>query len=122
MNLKYNLSICILAYKGFEFSNIEHSSVKRAATIFLAHEFRFIIKEANEIFAHYRVDAGRPPIEAILFNQEDLMRLRSLDHVAYNENLRKKVPTDVLVDRISELNDDFGIRNNGLGFLLNKGS
>ena len=60
-----------------EFSNIEHSSVKRAATIFLAHEFRFIIKEANEIFAHYRVDVGRPPIEAILFYQEDIMRLRS---------------------------------------------
>ena len=52
-----------------DFSNIEHSSVKRAATIFLAHEFRFIIKEAKEILAHYRVDAGRPPIEAILFNQ-----------------------------------------------------
>ena len=50
-----------------EFSNIEHSSVKRMATIFLAHEFRFLIKEANEIFVHYRVDAGRPPIEAILF-------------------------------------------------------
>ena len=58
--------------------------------MFLAHEFIFIIKEANEIFAHYRVDAGRPPIEAILFNQEDIMRLQSLDHVAYNENLRKK--------------------------------
>ena len=55
------------------------------------------------------MDAGHPPIEAILFNQEDLMHLRSLDHVAYNENLRKKVPTDVLVDRISELNDDFAI-------------
>src|SRR3954471_4821139 len=67
-----------------EFSNIEHSSVKRAATIFLAHKFRFIIKEANEIFARYRVDAGRPPIEAILFNQEDMMRLQSLDHIAYN--------------------------------------
>ena len=50
-----------------EFSNIGYSSVKRAATIFLAHEFRFIIKDANEIFANYRVDAGRPPIEAILF-------------------------------------------------------
>ena len=58
-----------------EFSNIEHSSVKRAATIFLSHEFRFIIKEANEIVAHYRADAGRPPIEAILFNQEDIMCL-----------------------------------------------
>ena len=72
-----------------EFSNIEHSSVKRAATIFLAHEFRYIMKEAREIFAHYGVDAGRPPIEAILLNQEDTMRLRSPDHVAFNENLRK---------------------------------
>src|SRR3954471_2926021 len=59
-----------------EFSNIEHSFVKRASTIFLAHEFRFIIKESKEICAHYRVDAGRPSIEAILFNQQDLMRLQ----------------------------------------------
>ena len=36
----------------------------------------------------------------------------------YNENLRKKVPTDVLVDRISELNDNFAIQNNELGFPL----
>ena len=103
-----------------EFSNIEHSSVKRAATIFLAHEFRLIIKEAKEIFAHYRVDSSHPPIEDILFNQEDMMRLQSLDHIAYNENLRKKVPADVLVDRISELNDDFAIQNNGLGFPLER--
>ena len=101
-----------------EFSNIEHYSLKRAATIFLAHEFRFIIKEANEIFAHYRVDAGRPPIEAIVFYQEDIMHLRSLDHVAFNENLRKKVPTDALFNRIYELNDNFSIQNNGLGFSL----
>ena len=101
-----------------EFSNIGHSSVKRAATIFLEHEFRFIMKEANEIFAHYRLDVGCPPIEEILFNREDIMRLRSLDHVAYNENVRKRVPTDVLVDRISELNDNFAIQNNGLGFSL----
>ena len=101
-----------------EFSNIEHSSVKRTATIFLAHEFRFIMKEASEIFAHYKVDGGRPPIEGILFNQEDIMRLRSLDHDAYNENLRKRVPTDVLVDKISELNDNFAIQNNGLVFSL----
>ena len=64
------------------------------------------------------MDAGRPPIEAILFNQEDLMRLRSLDHVAYNENLRKGTPTDILVDKISKLNDNFAIQNNGLGFPL----
>ena len=95
-----------------EFSNIEHSSVKCATTIFLAHEFRFIIKEAKEIFAHYKVDDGRPPIEAILFNQEDIMCLQSLYYVAFNENLRKKVITNVLVDRISELNNDFAIRNN----------
>ena len=31
---------------------------------------------------------------------------------------RKKVPTDVLVDRISELNDNFAVQNNGLGFSL----
>ena len=86
-----------------EFSNIEHSSVKRAATIFLAHEFKFIMKEATEIFAHYKVDGGRPPIEGILFNREDIMRFQSLDYVAFNENLRKRVPTNVLVDRISEL-------------------
>ena len=44
------------------------------------------------------------------------MRLRSLDHVSYNENLRKRVPTDVLVNKISELNDDFAIQNNELGY------
>ena len=58
------------------------------------------------------------PWKQSFFYQEDIMRLRSLDHVAFNENLRKKVPTDVLVDRISELNDDFAIQNNGLGFSL----
>ena len=46
------------------------------------------------------------------------MRLQSLDHVGFNENLRKKVPTDALVNRISELNDNFAIQNNGLGFSL----
>ena len=76
------------------------------------------MKEASEIFTHYKVDGGRPPIEGILFNQEDIMRLRSLDHVAYNENLRKRVPTDVLVDKIFDVNDNFAIQNNGLGFSL----
>ena len=101
-----------------EFSNIEHSSVKRAVTIFLAHEFRFIIREAKEIFVHYRVDVGRPQIEAILFNQEEIRRFQSLDYVAFNENLRKKVPTNVLIDRISELNNEFALRNNELGYSL----
>ena len=101
-----------------EFSNIEHSSVKRVVTIFFAHEFRFIIKEAKEIFAHYRVDACHSPIEATLFDQEEIMHFQSLDYVAFNENLRKRVPTNVLVDTISELNDDLAIQNNELGYSL----
>ena len=76
------------------------------------------MKEASEIFAHYKGDGGRPPIEGILFYQEDIMCLRSLDHVSYNKNLRKSVPTDVLVNKISELNDDFAIQTVGLGFSL----
>ena len=84
----------------------------------MAHEFRFIIREAKESFAHYRVDAGRPPIEAILYDQEEFRRFQSSDYVAFNENLRKKVPTNVLVDRISVLNNDFALQNNELGYSL----
>ena len=64
------------------------------------------------------MDAFHPPIEAILFDQEEIMHFQSLDYVAFNENLREKVPANILVDRISELNDDFAIQNNGLGFPL----
>ena len=32
--------------------------------------------------------------------------------------LEKRVPTDALVNRISELNDNFATQNNGLGFSL----
>ena len=47
------------------------------------------------------------------------MRLQlSPDYAAYNENFRKKVPPDVLVDKISEHNDRFAIQNNGFGFVL----
>ena len=46
------------------------------------------------------------------------MHLRSLDHVAYNEKLRKRVPTGDLVDKISEFNDNVAIQNNGLGLSL----
>ena len=59
-----------------------------------------------------------PPIEEILFNQQEIMRLQSPDYVAYNENLRKRVPIEVLIDKISELNDNFAIQNNGLEFIL----
>ena len=64
------------------------------------------------------MDAGRPPIEAILFDQEEIRHFQSSDYVAFNENLRNKVPSNVLVDRISELNNDFAIRNNELGYSL----
>ena len=64
------------------------------------------------------MDASRPPIEAILFDQEEIRRFQSLDYVAFNENLRKKVPTNVLVNRISKLNNDFALHNNELGYSL----
>ena len=64
------------------------------------------------------MDACRPPIEATLFDQEEIMHFQSLDYVAFNENLRRRVPINVLVDRISELNDDLAIRNNKLGYSL----
>src|SRR4051812_42607067 len=70
------------------------------------------------MFAHYRVDSGHPPIETILFDQEEIMRFQSLDYVAFNEYLRKKVPINILIDRISELNDDLAIQNNELGCSL----
>ena len=57
------------------------------------------------------MDVGRPPIEAILFDQEEIRRFQSSDYVAFNENLRKKVPINVLVDFINELNNDAGGRD-----------
>ena len=78
------------------------------------------MKEAREIFAHYEINGGCPPIEEILFNQEEIMRLQSPDYVAYNKILRKRVPTEVLVDKISKLNDNFSIKNNGLALVLEK--
>ena len=46
------------------------------------------------------------------------MRFQSLDYIAFNENLREKVPTTILIDKISELNNDFPLRNNELGHSL----
>ena len=46
------------------------------------------------------------------------MRFQSLDSVDFNENLRRRVPTNILVDRISELNDDLAIWDNELGYSL----
>ena len=55
------------------------------------------------------MDVGCPPIEAVLFDQEEFRRFQSSDYVAFNENLRKKVSTNVLVDCINELNNDFSL-------------
>ena len=49
-----------------------------------------------------------------------MRRLQSPDYAAYNENLRNKVPSSTLLDKISELNDNFAIQNNGLGLVLEK--
>ena len=76
------------------------------------------MKEASENFPHYKINGGCPPIEEILFNQEEIMRLQSPNYVAYNKKLRKRVPIEVLVDKISELNDNFAIQNNRLEYIL----
>ena len=49
-----------------------------------------------------------------------MRRLQSLDYVAYNEILSKKVPPSTLLGKISEINDNFAIQNNGLGLVLEK--
>ena len=41
-----------------------------------------------------------------------------MDYAAYNENLRKKVPPTILIDKISEHNDQFSIGNLGLDCVL----
>ena len=41
-----------------------------------------------------------------------------MDYATYNENLRKKVPPLVLVDKISEHNDQYVIGNLGLDCVL----
>ena len=81
-----------------EFSNIQEAPTKRLATIFLAQEFVNIIQVSRVIFAHYRVNGECPPIEGILCELEGIRKLRSTDYVAYDENLREKVPPNVLVN------------------------
>ena len=49
-----------------EFSNIHNPSVKHVVTLFLAYEFGHIMKEAHEIFSHYNINSGCPPMEEIL--------------------------------------------------------
>ena len=72
-----------------EFSIFHHPSIKRIATIFLAHEFSFF-KEAGELFSHYNINGCCHPIKEILFNEEEIMILQSPDYAAYNENLKRK--------------------------------
>ena len=54
------------------------------------------------------------------YDFEETRKLRSTDYVAYNENLRKKVSPSVLVDKISEHNDQFFIPNLGLVHVLER--
>ena len=103
-----------------EFSNIQEAPTKRLATIFLAQEFDNIIQEARDIFAYYRINCEFPPIEGILYELEGVRKLRSTFYVAYDENLRKKVPPNVLVDKISEHNDQFAIPKLGMSYELER--
>ena len=66
-----------------------------------------IIQEYRDIFSHYRVNGECPPIEETIYELEEIRKLRCTDYVAYDENLRKKVPLNVLVDNITKRNDQF---------------
>ena len=78
------------------------------------------MQEASDIFAYYRVNCECPPIEGILYELEGIRKLRSTDYVAYDENLKKKVPPNALVDKISEHNDQFAIPKLGMVYELER--
>jgi len=90
-----------------EFSNIHDPYAKHLATILLVHEFGHNMREAREIFAYYRINSECPSIEEILYDQEEIQKLKSTDYAACNENLRKKVSPTILIDKISKHNDQF---------------
>jgi hypothetical protein len=56
-----------------EIPNIHDPRAKKLVIIILMNEFDFIMKEARDIFAHYRINGECPPIEEILYDQ-DAMR------------------------------------------------
>jgi hypothetical protein len=60
-------------------------------------EFDYIIQEARDIFAFYKIDFEHPPIEEILQDKDTMRRLESNDYRAYGENIRRKVPYAELI-------------------------
>ena len=101
-----------------KFSYIQDLSVKSLSTIFLVHEFCYIMHEAIVIFFCYKINHECPPIAEILHDQDMIRWLKYMDYAAYNENLIKKVPPSILVEKISIHNDEFSIGNIGLGCVL----
>ena len=75
-----------------EFSNIHDPSVKRLATIFLVHEFDHLMKEAREIFAYYRISSECPPIEEILYDQDEIRKLNLRIMLLITRILGKRFP------------------------------
>ena len=55
-------------------------------------EFDYIIWEARDIFAFYKIDLEHPPVEEILHDKDTIRRLESNGYFAYHENIRKRVP------------------------------
>jgi hypothetical protein len=83
-----------------ELPNIHDPKIKRMATIFLVQEFGFIMKEAIEIFAYYGVNHECPPIKEILYDQDAIRKLKSMDYETYDENLRKKGSTSYFGQKV----------------------
>ena len=104
-----------------ELPNVRDPKIKCMVTIFLVHEFGFIMKEVVEIFAYYGVNRECSPIKEVLYDQDVIRKLKSIDYEAYDENLRKKVPPHVLVDKFFDhINDKFAVGNVGLNYELEK--
>ena len=45
------------------------------------------MKEAREIFAYYRINSECPPIDEIIYDQDELSKLKYAVYSAYNVNL-----------------------------------
>ena len=80
-----------------EVHNIHNPKAKKIATIILMHEFDYIIREARDSFAFYKIDSKHPQIEYMLHDKDNIHRLESNDYFAYGENIRKKVPYAKLI-------------------------
>ena len=75
-----------------ELPNIHDPKIKEIATVILMREFDYIIREARESFAYYRINFEHPPIEEILHDKDTIRSLESKYDFSYSENLRRRVP------------------------------